>query len=77
MYTELENDNSCNFDDDEPLIQELNLGDVSHVPPELIEQEDPTPPEPASQTEPASTLPEETAETKLTILVNSLLTKMS
>ncbi|MCG8623671.1 MAG: hypothetical protein MJE68_16970 [Proteobacteria bacterium] len=64
MYTELENDNSCNFDDDEPLIQELNLGDViSHVPPELIEQEDPTPPEPPSRTEPASTLPEETAET--------------
>ena len=66
MYTELENDNGCNFDDggcDEPLIQELDLGDVSQVPPELIEQEHPTPPEPASRTEPASTLPEETAET--------------
>ena len=67
MYTELENDNSCNFDNggcDEPLIQELNLGDVvSQVPPELTEQEHPIPPEPASRTEPASTLQEETAET--------------
>ena len=52
MYTELEIDNSCDFDDDggdEPLIQELDLDDViSQVPPELVEQEHPTLPESAS-----------------------------
>lgn len=67
MYTELENDNSCDSDDgggDEPLIQELDLDDiVDQVPPELLEQQRPTPPESASPTDPASTLQEETAET--------------
>ena len=81
MYTELEIDNSCDFDDsggDEPLIQELNL-DVSKVPPELTEQEHPTPPESASPTEPSLTLQEETAEIVFNIgnnfsKINSLLT---
>jgi hypothetical protein len=71
MYTELENDNSSNFDDgggDEPLIQELDLDDVvNQVPPELLEQQRPIPPESASPTEPASTLQEETAENVLDI----------
>ena len=67
MYTELEIDNSCDLDDgggDEPLIQELNLYNVvSQVPPELMEQEHPTPPESTSLKEPVPTLQEERAET--------------
>ena len=83
MYTELEIDNSCDFDGgggDEPLIQELDLDAVvNQVPPELIEQEHPTLPESASPTEPALTLQEETAEIVLDIgnnfsKINSLLT---
>ena len=81
MYTELEIDNSCDFDDggggDESLIQELDLDDVvSQVPPELVEQEHPTLPESASP-EPALTLQEETAEIVFNIgnnFSNSLLT---
>ena len=66
MYEVLEIDNSCDFDGghgDEPLIQELDLYDVSQVPPELMEQEYPTSPESASPTELAPTVQEETAET--------------
>ena len=83
MYTELEIDNSCDFDDgggDEPLIQELDLDDVvSQVPPELMEQEHPTLPESTSPTEPALTLQEETAEIVIDTgnnfsKINSLLT---
>ena len=82
MYTELEIDNSCDFDDgggDKPLIQELDLDDVvSQVPPELVEQEHPTLPESASP-EPALNLQEETAEIVFNIgnnfsIINSLLT---
>jgi hypothetical protein len=82
MYTELENDNSCDFDDgggEEPMIQELDLDAVvNQVQPELLEQQRPTPPESASPTDPASTLQEETAETIFAyaaILVNSLITE--
>ena len=67
MYIELEIDNGCDLDDDggdEPLIQELDLDNVvSQVPPELMEQEHPTPTESTSLTEPVPTLQEETAET--------------
>ena len=74
MYTELEIDNSCDLDDgggDEPLIQELDLDHVvSQVPPELMEQEHPTPPESTSPTEPVPTLQEETEETVFDICSN-------